>query len=165
MSRSAPPLTHRHVEVFRAVMAAGSVTGAAAALHTSQPTVSRELARLEQVLGLHLFDRVRGRLQPTAQGYALHEEVQRSYAGLERVADTAVRLRQFTQGQLSIACLPAFAHALLPRVATFTPQCVSTCWSGRCPPRQTHTTYMPIFRRSIIASSAWRTTSRPRNSS
>jgi DNA-binding transcriptional LysR family regulator len=107
-------LTHRHVEVFRAVMAAGSVTGAAAALSTSQPTISRELARMESLLRLALFDRVRGRLQPTAQAYALFDEVQRSYAGLERVADTAVRLRQFAQGQLSIACLPAFAHALLP---------------------------------------------------
>jgi DNA-binding transcriptional LysR family regulator len=107
-------LTHRHVEVFRAVMTAGSVTGAAAALFTSQPTVSRELARMESLLRLTLFDRVRGRLLPTAQAYALFDEVQRSYAGLERVADTALRLRQFTQGQLSLACLPAFAHALLP---------------------------------------------------
>ncbi len=95
-------------------MTAGSVTGAAAALFTSQPTISRELARMERLLRLALFDRVRGRLQPTAQAYALFDEVQRSYAGLERVADTAVRLRQFTHGQLSLACLPAFAHALLP---------------------------------------------------
>jgi len=109
-----PLLTHRHVEVFRAVMTSGSVTGAAEALATSQPTVSRELARLERVLGLALFDRVRGRLQPTAQAYALFDEVQRSYAGLERVADTALRLRQFGEGQLSLACLPAFAQALLP---------------------------------------------------
>jgi DNA-binding transcriptional LysR family regulator len=107
-------LTHRHVDVFRAVMNAGSVTGAAQALSTSQPTISRELARMESLLRLALFDRVRGRLQPTAQAYALFEEVQRSYAGLERVADTASRLRQFTRGQLSLACLPAFAHALLP---------------------------------------------------
>ena len=41
-------LTHRHVEVFRALMLAGSVTRAAELLHTSQPTVSRELARLER---------------------------------------------------------------------------------------------------------------------
>jgi len=107
-------LTHRHVEVFRALMTAGSVTAAAAALFTSQPTVSRELSRMEQLLGFALFDRVRGRLQPTAQAWALFDEVQRSYAGLERVADTALRLRQFTQGQLSLACLPAFSHALLP---------------------------------------------------
>ena len=107
-------LTHRHVEVFRAVMSAGSVTGAAEALFTSQPTISRELSRMESLLRLALFDRVRGRLQPTAQAYALFDEVQRSYAGLERVADTALRLRQFTEGQLSLACLPAFSHALLP---------------------------------------------------
>ena len=30
-------LTHRHVEVFRALMIAGSVTRAAELLHTSQP--------------------------------------------------------------------------------------------------------------------------------
>ena len=107
-------LTHRHVEVFRAVMTAGSVTGAAEALSTSQPTVSRELSRMESLLRLALFERVRGRLRPTAQAYALFEEVQRSYAGLERVADTALRLRQFAEGQLSLACLPAFSHALLP---------------------------------------------------
>ncbi len=107
-------LTHRHVEVFRAVMTSGSVTGAAEALFTSQPTVSRELSRLESLLGFALFDRLRGRLQPTARAWALFDEVQRSYAGLERVADTALRLRQFTQGQLSLACLPAFSHALLP---------------------------------------------------
>src|ERR1700733_1856524 len=107
-------LTHRHVEVFRAVMTAGSVTGAAEACSTSQPTISRELARMESLLRLALFDRVRGRLQPTAQAYTLFDEVQRSYAGLERVADTALRLRQFTKGQLSLACLPAFSQALLP---------------------------------------------------
>jgi DNA-binding transcriptional LysR family regulator len=107
-------LTHRQIEVFRAVMGTGHVTRAAEALNTSQPTVSRELARLEQVLGLQLFDRVRGRLQPTARALALLEEVQRSYIGLERIAATAVTLRQFAHARLSLTCLPALAHALLP---------------------------------------------------
>jgi DNA-binding transcriptional LysR family regulator len=107
-------LTHRQIEVFRAFMASGHVTRAAEALGTSQPTVSRELVRLEQVLGLQLFDRVRGRLQPTARALALLEEVQRSYIGLDRIAATAVSLRQFAQARLSVTCLPALAHALLP---------------------------------------------------
>lgn len=55
-------LTHRHIEVFRAVMLAGQVTRAAEVLHTSQPTVSRELARMEQVLGYALFERDKGRM-------------------------------------------------------------------------------------------------------
>src|ERR1700744_4291610 len=58
-------LTHRHIEVFRALMTAGSVTKAAEMLFTSQPTVSRELARMEQSIGFPLFERLHGRLRPT----------------------------------------------------------------------------------------------------
>lgn len=107
-------LTHRHIEVFRALMLTGSVTRAAELLHSSQPTLSRELARLEQVLQMNLFDRVRGRLRPTVRAQALLQEVQQSYVGLERISARASALRHFEQGQLSVACLPALAHALLP---------------------------------------------------
>lgn len=107
-------LTHRQIEVFRALMLTGSVTRAAELLHSSQPTLSRELARLEQVLQMQLFDRVRGRLQPTVRAVALQQEVQQSYVGLERIAATASALRHFAQGRLTVACLPALAHALLP---------------------------------------------------
>lgn len=107
-------LTHRQIEVFRAVMVAGQVTRAAEALHTSQPTVSRELARLEQVLGVALFERIKGRLRPTARALALLEEVELSYVGLERIAAKAASLRDFSQGRLHVASLPALAHALLP---------------------------------------------------
>ena len=107
-------ITPRQIEIFRAVMTAGSVTGAAQVLFTSQPTVSRELARLEELIGVPLFDRVRGRLQPNAQALALYEEVRRSYAGFERVAGVAARLKQFASGQLSIIGLPVFSQTLLP---------------------------------------------------
>jgi len=107
-------LSHRHIEVFRAVMTAGSVTSAAALLHTSQPTVSRELARLEQVLGFALFERVKGRLKPTVRALALMDEVEQSYLGLERIAATAVALKGYAHGRLQLACLPALSHALLP---------------------------------------------------
>lgn len=112
--QKSPQLTHRQIEVFRAVMVAGHVTRAAEALHTSQPTVSREIARLEQVLGIGLFERVKGRLRPTARALALLEEVELSYVGLDRIAATAVSLRDFAQGRLQVASLPALAHALLP---------------------------------------------------
>jgi DNA-binding transcriptional LysR family regulator len=107
-------LTHRHIEVFRAVMQSGQATRAASLLNTSQPTISRELARMEQVLGIQLFERVAGRLQPTARALGLLEEVERSYIGLDRIAATAESLRVFAQGRLAVACLPALAHALLP---------------------------------------------------
>lgn len=110
-------LTHRQIEVFRAVMATGHVTQAADRLGSSQPTLSRELARLEHSLGMALFDRVRGRLRPTVRAMALLEEVERSFVGLDRIAATAAALRQFADGRLALACLPALAHALLPDAA------------------------------------------------
>ena len=119
-SGPAPPVTrisHRHIEVFRAVMTAGGATGAADLLHSSQPTVSRELARLESLLGYALFERLQGRLRPNARALALWDEVQRSWHGLERVVDRAVALGRDGAVQLSVLCLPALAHALLPAAA------------------------------------------------
>lgn len=107
-------LTHRQIEVFRTVMLTGQVTRAAEQLHTSQPTVSRELARLEQVLGYALFERVNGRMRPTARALALLEEVEASFVGLERISAHAVALASYSHGRLSVACLPALAQALVP---------------------------------------------------
>ncbi|MEX2742207.1 LysR family transcriptional regulator [Rhizobium mongolense] len=108
-------VTLRHIEVFHAVMTTGSVTGAADMLKTSQPTVSRELARFEYLIQIKLFERIRGRLRPTAHALQLFEEVQRAYFGLDRIVRTATSLRRFEQGQLSIVCLPVFSQSLLPQ--------------------------------------------------
>ncbi|AJJ62958.1 LysR family transcriptional regulator [Yersinia aldovae] len=106
----------RQIEIFHGVMTTGNLTEAALLLQTSQPTVSRELARFEQLVQLRLFDRVRGRLYPTVQGLRLFEEVQRSYYGLDRIKQAAQGIRQFQHAQLSIACLPVFSQSLLPAV-------------------------------------------------
>lgn len=111
-----PTLTHRQLGLFRAIMRHGSLNRAAELTGTSQPTLSRELARLEQVLGFALFDRVRGRLRPTARALALMQEVERSFVGLEHIAARAQELRAQTLGRLRLACLPALAHSLVPRV-------------------------------------------------
>lgn len=109
-------ITLRHIEIFRAVITAGNLTEAANLLHTSQPTVSRELARFEKLIDLQLFVRSRGRLHPTVQGLRLFEEVQRSWYGLDRIINAAESLREFRQGELSIACLPVFSQSFLPRL-------------------------------------------------
>lgn len=107
-------IAHRHIEVFRAIMLAGGVSSAAQLLRTSQPTVSRELARLESLLGYALFERGGGRLRPNARALALWDEVQRSWQGLEKVVARAQALAQATPARLEVLCLPALSHALLP---------------------------------------------------
>ena len=77
-------LNLRDVEVFHAVMMTGGVGRAAGLLETSQPTVSRTIAKLETTCGFRLFDRVRGRLTPTREGQLLFAEVQANLVGLDR---------------------------------------------------------------------------------
>ena len=114
-SAAPPTLTHRQIAVFRAIMLHGNLSRAAEVTASSQPTLSRELARLEQLLGFDLIDRVRGRLRPTVRALALMQEVERSFVGLEQIATRAQELRLFANGHLRLACLPALAHALVPR--------------------------------------------------
>lgn len=116
MRNTAPPaLTHRQLSLFRAVMLHGNLSRAAEVNNSSQPTLSRELARLEQLLGYALFDRVRGRLRPTVRAQALMLEVERSFVSLELVAQRALELRTHSSTRLQLACLPALAHALVPQ--------------------------------------------------
>jgi DNA-binding transcriptional LysR family regulator len=104
----------RQVEAFRAVMISGGVTGAAALLHVSQPSVSRLIADLEHEVGFPLFERRGGRLHATPQARALYEVVRRSFAGLDVLAQAARRIRAHPVGTIRIASLAALAVSALP---------------------------------------------------
>ncbi len=111
---TAPGITQRHIEVFRAVMNSGGVTAAAHALNSSQPTVSRELARMAQLLGYDLFTRQRGRLVPTVRAQVLYDEVQRAYIGMDQLQRFAQRLADSATGPVTLSCQPAHSRSLLP---------------------------------------------------
>lgn len=104
----------RHIEIFHAVMLSGSVTQAAMALRTSQPTVSRELKDFEQSLGFQLFTRKGRSLVPTEAAISLHGEVRRSFVGLEEIARTAEAIRANASSHIKIVCMPAYSTTLLP---------------------------------------------------
>lgn len=108
------PVTLRMVEAFRAVMLAGGVTRGAALLHVSQPSVSRLIRDLEHALRLKLFERRGARVHPTEDALALAAEVEQSFAGLERIAFAASRIRDRRLGRLRIACMPVFGLCDLP---------------------------------------------------
>ncbi|WP_373376928.1 LysR substrate-binding domain-containing protein [Cupriavidus nantongensis] len=110
----------RQLEAFRAVMLCQTVTRAAEMLHISQPATTRLIADLEEAVGFSLFERMRGRLHPTAEAQALFEEVQRSLVGIDRIAQTALDIRDMQRGSLQIAAAPALALSFLPRaIAAF----------------------------------------------
>ncbi|WP_123501620.1 LysR family transcriptional regulator, partial [Pseudomonas frederiksbergensis] len=110
----------RQLEAFRAVILGQTVTRAAEMLHISQPAATRLIASLEEDIGFSLFDRVKGRLQPTAEAMTLYQEVRRSLLGVERIARTAQDIRTLKRGSLHIACAPAMGLSFVPRaIAAF----------------------------------------------
>ena len=109
-------MTVRQIEAFRALMLCGTVSRAAEMLRISQPAVSRHIAELEGAARLRLFERVNGRLKPTAEARALFDEVQRAFTGMERLRFAAENIRSFTGARLRVVSLPALGHAFLPRV-------------------------------------------------
>lgn len=105
----------RQIEVFRAVMLTGSVTGAAGVLHVSQPGISRMLAHIELQLGLRLFERGQRKLLPTPEAQALFAEVEQVYRGVGRIDERARSLRSGEQMSLRILASPSTAQQVVPQ--------------------------------------------------
>ena len=61
----------RVLHYFLAVAREENVTHAAQALHLSQPTLSRQLAQMEEELGVRLFERGKRKITLTAEGVLL----------------------------------------------------------------------------------------------
>jgi DNA-binding transcriptional LysR family regulator len=110
----------RDIQVFRAVMQAGTTSKAATLLDVSQPAVSQSIRKLEASSELRLFDRVRGRLVPTQEAVALMVEVDRCFTGFEVIQHRIRSLKSFGLGRLAIASLPALGTGFMPRaIAAF----------------------------------------------
>ncbi|EHP43842.1 LysR family transcriptional regulator [Cupriavidus basilensis OR16] len=110
----------RQIEVFRAVMLTGSISGASKLLYVSQPAISRLMSHTEQRLGLELFRRVKGRLYPTPEARRLLNEVNAVYEGIERVNEIAEDLATNRTGSLRISCSPNLGQTVLPQaIASF----------------------------------------------
>jgi DNA-binding transcriptional LysR family regulator len=107
-------MNFRQLEAFRAVMLSGSASRAAEMLDISQPAVSRAIMELERSTSLRLFDRVLGRLVPTAEGRALYQDVANAFGEIDRLKGSAARIRDFGSGQLRVASLSSLGTALVP---------------------------------------------------
>ena len=66
----------RVLRYFLAVAREENITKAAALLHLTQPTLSRQLMQLEEELGVQLFQRSRYRIMLTEEGMLLRRRAQ-----------------------------------------------------------------------------------------
>ncbi|MDQ8021495.1 MAG: LysR family transcriptional regulator [Moraxellaceae bacterium] len=107
-------LNLRQIEVFRAVMITGSISGASQLLFVSQPAVSRLLSHTESRVGFALFERIKGRLYATPEAKKLFREVEHVYAGVQRVNTLARELSEHQEGILNVVSSPSVGQMVIP---------------------------------------------------
>ena len=105
----------RVLRYFLAVAREENITKAAALLHVTQPTLSRQLMQLEAELGVKLFRRSQYRVVLTDDGMLLRRRAQE----IVELADKAERELQHTQtelaGEVAIGCGETVAMTFLSR--------------------------------------------------
>lgn len=115
MSRHLP--STQALQCFEAVARTGSVTRASEQLNMTQSAVSRQLRSLEDLLGVHLFERARQRLRLNANGAAYLDSVT---PALEQLRSATERARRAASGHLCVGIEPALASAwLIPQLRAF----------------------------------------------
>ena len=106
----------RQLEVFTAVMRAGSVTGAARSLNISQPALSQILRHLEDELGFLLFSREKGRLKATPEALELFPQADRLFGQLEALRRKSADLKLGRTGLVRVETSTPPALSILPRI-------------------------------------------------
>jgi LysR family hydrogen peroxide-inducible transcriptional activator len=100
------PFDLRQLECFCAVARAGSFTKAAAELGISQPSLSEQVAKLEQALGAALFERLSRRVELTPAGEAILPKAQALLEDAAALPDQFERVREGMAGPLHVGSIP-----------------------------------------------------------
>jgi DNA-binding transcriptional LysR family regulator len=117
----------RLLRYFLTVVDAGSVTAASRVLYVAQPSLSRQLRRLEADLGLGLFDRSDGRLHLNAAGRAFLPVARDLVSRAEVAQATAQSLAHGADVRLTVAGHPTtVADVIAPFIVTAGPDGVIT---------------------------------------
>lgn len=105
-----------HARAFLVTAEEGSLTAAAEALGTTQPTLGRQVSALEDELGVTLFDRVAGKLRLTPAGMELLNHVQAMADAAGHISRSAEGRSTEVQGIVSISASEVYCAHLLPPV-------------------------------------------------
>ena len=103
--------------VFEAAARCGNFTRAAQELYVSQPAVSRMLARMEDHIGVRLFERVRGGIELTENGRILYRKISEGFNGIES-AIREIEARATGVEPVTLSVSTGFTtHWLMPRMS------------------------------------------------
>jgi DNA-binding transcriptional LysR family regulator len=108
------------LDLLAAVVETGSFVRAGQRLGLSQSGVSRAVQRLEERVGVRLFDRNARAVRLTDEGQRFHAQVAPLLAALEDAVDGASSATKRVRGRLRVNSDPFFASSVLaPRLPEF----------------------------------------------
>lgn len=106
----------QQLRYFVAVTRARSFSAAATQLNVSQPALSRSIGALEASLGVRLFDRTPGGVEPNAFGRTLLETAETILADMRRAREAIETERRSGEGVLRIGASPNFEGFFVPDI-------------------------------------------------
>lgn len=111
---------YQELDYFRTVAKLENMSIAAKELHISQPGLSRSLTRLENELGVPMFDRRKGRIVLNTYGQIFLTNVNRAFDSLEYGVESVRQLYSRDQNFLAIAC--SLEDFLIDMLKAFSPE-------------------------------------------
>lgn len=110
----------RVLRYFLAVVREESITKAADVLHITQPTLSRQLAQLEQEVGVKLFDRGARRVTLTNEGFLLRRRAEEILQLVDKTEQELAAQDAQVEGKISLGCGElASTQLLLELISSF----------------------------------------------
>jgi DNA-binding transcriptional LysR family regulator len=113
---SVPDLDMRLLQSFLAVAEELHFGRAARRLHLSQPPLSMQIRKLEERLGVRLFERSRRHVELTEAGVVLVLRARHLIAEAERAQRELLRVARGESGVLSVGYTPSTTYDVLPRL-------------------------------------------------
>ena len=104
------------IRAFLATVEEGSFSAAARALGQTQPTLSRQIAALEEALGVTLFERDRRNMRITQAGLELVDHVRVMGEAATRISLAASGQSSTVEGQVTITATDTMATLFLPAI-------------------------------------------------
>ena len=105
----------RYIEMFQAILQAGTLTDAASLLNISQPAATKLLQQAERRLGFPLFVRAKGQWHLTPESRLLQGQMERIFdelRDLQRLVSNIARAEKYLLRAIST---PTLANAVVPK--------------------------------------------------
>ncbi|MDE6728221.1 MAG: LysR family transcriptional regulator [Oscillospiraceae bacterium] len=104
----------RVLRYFLTVVQEQSITKAAEVLHITQPTLSRQLAQMEDEIGVKLFDRGSRRITLTNEGLLLRRRAEEILQLVDKTEKELIEQDEQIEGKITVGCGELGSVQLLP---------------------------------------------------